>query len=139
MLRFLFDTDHVTLYQHGHSLVVKRFSANPLGSIGVSAMGVEEALRGRLAMLARPFSGPRRIQAYARLVTTVHLFLQLPIVAFDQGSETLFQQFRTARLRVGTQDLKIAAVALANNLTLLTRNRVDFSRVPGLLIDDWSI
>src|SRR5260370_1005251 len=139
MLRFLFDTDHLTLYQHGHSLLVKRFKANPPGSIGIGAVSLEEALRGRLAMLARPLSGFGRIQAYARLVSTVQLFLQFPIVAFDQGSETLFQQFRTSKLRVGTQDLKIAAVALANNLTLLTRNRVDFSRVPGLFIDDWSV
>jgi tRNA(fMet)-specific endonuclease VapC len=35
--------------------------------------------------------------------------------------------------------LKIAAVALANNIVLLTRNRRDFSRIPGLRIDDWSV
>jgi tRNA(fMet)-specific endonuclease VapC len=139
MLRFLFDTDHVTLYQHAHSLIVQRFMASPPGSVGISAVSVEEVLRGRLAMLARPLSGSGRIQAYARLVASVQLFWQFPIIAFDQGSETLFQQFRTSRIRVGTQDLKIAAVALANNLTLLTRNRVDFGRVPGLLLDDWSV
>jgi tRNA(fMet)-specific endonuclease VapC len=43
------------------------------------------------------------------------------------------------RLKVGTQDLKIAAIALAYNIVLLTRNRRDFGRIPGLRIDDRSV
>lgn len=76
---------------------------------------------------------------YALLVSSVRLFNQFAIIAFDNTSESWFQQLLSLKLRIGTQDLKIAAVALANNLTLLTRNRRDFSRVPGLVLDDWSI
>jgi tRNA(fMet)-specific endonuclease VapC len=43
------------------------------------------------------------------------------------------------RLRIGTMDLKIAATALANDATLLTRNTSDFGRIPGLRIEDWSV
>jgi tRNA(fMet)-specific endonuclease VapC len=100
---------------------------------------VEEALRGRLAALAKPQSGAVRIAAYARLIDTIELFLRMPMVPFDQACEDQFQQMRTLRLRIGTQDLKIAAVALTNKLTLLTRNRRDFGQIPGLVIEDWSI
>lgn len=138
MLRFLFDTDHLTLYQHAHPPLMHRYATQPPNTIGVSAASVEEALRGRLAMLSRQLSGFQRIQAYAWLVMTVKLFHQMPLVAFDQACENQFQQLLAQRVRVGTQDLKIAACALANNLTLLTRNRRDFARVPGIALDDWS-
>jgi tRNA(fMet)-specific endonuclease VapC len=40
---------------------------------------------------------------------------------------------------IGPHDLMIAAIALTNGLTLVTHNTVEFSRVPGLMIDDWQV
>jgi tRNA(fMet)-specific endonuclease VapC len=40
---------------------------------------------------------------------------------------------------IGPNDLLIAAIALANGLTLITHNTVEFSRVIGLMLDDWQI
>jgi tRNA(fMet)-specific endonuclease VapC len=139
MLRFLFDTDHLTLYDHGHSRVRQRRNAEPRDTVGISAVTIQEYLRGRLAALARHVSGSSQVQAYANLVASVQLFQQFPIAAFDLASQSHFQQLRALRPRIGTQDLKIAAIALANKLILLTRNRRDFGRIPGLSFDDWSV
>ena len=139
MPQFLFDTDHLTLQQHCQVALGQRVSAHPPGTIGVSVVSVEEALRGRLATLARARSGTDRIQGYAWLTATLQVISQFPIIAFDQASEHEFQQLLNLRLRIGTQDLKIAAIALAHKLTVLTRNRRDFGLVPGMTIDDWSV
>jgi tRNA(fMet)-specific endonuclease VapC len=136
MLRFLFDTDHLTLYEQGHSPLLKRVAVEGPASVGVSAVTVEEALRGRLGYLARPLNSAARVRGYALLVGTVRLLNQMNIVAFDHASETRYLQLRGQKKGVGTQDLKIAAVALKNNLVLVTRNSRDFSRLPGLTLED---
>jgi tRNA(fMet)-specific endonuclease VapC len=98
---------------------------------------IEEVLRGLLAQLARAGDGPTRIRHYTRLAETLQLFTQFPVVPYDQAAEASFQPLRA--IRIGTQDRKIAAIALANQLILVTRNRRDFARVPGLLQEDWSV
>jgi tRNA(fMet)-specific endonuclease VapC len=40
---------------------------------------------------------------------------------------------------IGSYDLLIAAIALANNLTLVTHNTREFERVDGLQIEDWEV
>ena len=138
MLQFLFDTGHLTLYHHNHPQLLQPIAIHPADAVGISPISIEETMRGRLAVLTRHQTGAAHVQAYAHLVASVELFRLFPIIPFDSASEARYQQLRAARLRVGSQDLKIAAVALTNNLTLLTRNRKDFGRVPGLALDDWS-
>jgi tRNA(fMet)-specific endonuclease VapC len=139
MLQFLFDTDHLTLYQHKHPPLMRRFALQPADSVAICPINIEESMRGRLAPLGRVLSGIKHVQAYARLVAAEEMFRLFPLVPFDVASESRFQHLRAARLRVGTLDLKIAAIALTNDLTVLTRNRSDFGRIPGVALEDWSV
>jgi tRNA(fMet)-specific endonuclease VapC len=138
MSRYLLDTDHVSLHERGHPPLLARLAAIPPDAVAVSVVTVEEALRGRLAMLARRTAGEPRVRAYGKLMETIRFFSSIAVVPFDQACEQRFQQLRSQRLRVGSQDLRIAATALVNSLTVVTRNRRDFEKVPGLVIEDWS-
>jgi tRNA(fMet)-specific endonuclease VapC len=137
MLRYLLDTDHLTLFQRGHAPVARHVALEPPDAIGISVVTIEESLRGRLAQLARAGDGPARIKQYMLLEQSIQLFAQFPIVSYDQDAETNFQQLRA--LRMGTQDREIASIALAAQLILVTANRCDFARVPSLVLEDSSV
>ena len=55
---------------------------------------------------------------------------KLNVLDYDATSDRIYEQLKLQRVRVGSQDLRIAAIALANNCTLVTRNKSDFSKVP---------
>ncbi len=40
---------------------------------------------------------------------------------------------------IGPNDLLIGAIALANNLTMVTHNTREFSRIAGLRLEDWEL
>ena len=64
---------------------------------------------------------------------------RLPMIYFDDKAASVYEALLSQKIRIGTQDLRLAAIVLSHNAFLLTRNRQDFSRVPGLQLDDWTI
>jgi tRNA(fMet)-specific endonuclease VapC len=64
-------------------------------------------------------------------------YTEYRIAPFDEAAAVRFNDFRRAKIRVGTSDLKIAAVAVTCDALLLTANRQDFEQVPGLRFANW--
>ncbi len=69
----------------------------------------------------------------------VDRYHNIEVLGFDDRAASEFQRLRSLKIRIGTMDLKIAAIAFSHNATLLTRNLVDFQQVPGLKVEDWSV
>jgi tRNA(fMet)-specific endonuclease VapC len=142
MTRYVLDTDHLSLYERAHPQVCSRIITarqQPLILLTATVISVEEQYAGRLALIRKTKTSEALIAAYGRLKTTFNLFSELEILEYDLQSDAFFRNFRQTGIRIGTQDLRIASIALANNSTLLTRNLRDFEKVPGLLTQDWSI
>lgn len=139
MIRWLLDTDHTSLQERGHPILRQRLEAVLPEAVAISAVTIEEVLRGRLAVLARQLPGDLRVHAYQKLVETVLFFSTVPIVAFDAAAEEKFRELRGLGVRIGSQDLRIASIALVKNLTVVTANWKDFKRVPGVVLEDWSV
>jgi tRNA(fMet)-specific endonuclease VapC len=59
------------------------------------------------------------------------------IVPFDAAAIETYQQLRKTYPRLGKMDLKIAAIAITQQSTLLTRNGRDFGKIVALQIEDW--
>jgi tRNA(fMet)-specific endonuclease VapC len=139
MIRFLLDTDHITLQEWGHPAVVAHLQRHAPETLGVSIVTVQESLRGRLATLQRRLPSALVAHAYENFQGAVSFFLSVNIVPFTTECEAKFQELRSLRRHIGTLDLRIAATALVQDLTLITRNQKDFARVPGLRFEDWSV
>ena len=103
----------------------------------ITAITVEEQMRGWLAEIRRHTDPARQMKAYDHLVRQVEILASWIILPWDEDAIAAFSTLRAAGVRVGTQDVKIAAITLAHDATLLTRNTVDFARVPGLRFENW--
>ena len=98
----------------------------------------EEQMRGWMAYLARAKSMGQEVEAYHRLRRHLDNYRQIPTLGFGEKAAAKFQSLRRARIRIGSMDLKIAAIVLSQGATLLSRNLVDFGKVPGLKVEDWT-
>ena len=61
------------------------------------------------------------------------------ILPYTESAIARAAQLKALRLNARLMDLRIAAVALENQAAVVTRNRRDFGRVPGLSVEDWSV
>jgi tRNA(fMet)-specific endonuclease VapC len=138
----LLDTDTLSEISRGNPIVHARAHAYLIefGRFTISAITVFERLRGYRSAIAagRPFQ--RQLQAFEGLVQTC-VVLPVDEVAADVAATMWSGSARKARQSLG--DLLIAAVAVARQLPLVTRNRRDFeafAKVSGarLTLLDWT-
>ncbi len=136
------DTDHLTLMQRAESTAKARLRArlNEIDSreIATTIITYEEQMRGWLAYMARAKNPSQEIDAYAKLRQHIEDHRTINVLDFDESAAAELQRFRRLRIRVGTMDLKIAAITIVHDATLLTRNLVDFRKVPALKVEDWT-
>ena len=140
---YLLDTDHISELQ-GSAVAGRRLIAR-LGRIapddyGTTIVTFEEQIRGRLAQAAvsKATAAASDVVFYARLNNTLRFYHNIAVWQYTQEATLRYEALRAAKVRVGTLDLKIAAIALSAGATLLTRNVRDFAQVPNLLLEDWT-
>ncbi len=116
----LIDTDHITFLKYPESdrgsRFIRRLEGVPQSeSVGVAIVTVEERLRGWLAVIAKERTAARQVLAYRELAHLIEFYQEFEILPFDEEAARTFDNLRGQRLRLGTMDLKIAAIALVQN------------------------
>jgi tRNA(fMet)-specific endonuclease VapC len=139
MTRWVLDTDHISLIQRGNPVVISKLATINPSEISITVITVVEQMYGRLDIVKRAKSKQELVTAYALLKETFNRLYQGNILDFDEAAFNIYDKLRAAKIRIGTQDLRIAAIALSVSAIVVTRNRKDFEKVPGLEIVDWSI
>ena len=137
----LLDTDHVTvLHYHSHprsKALQKRLDEADDDRLAVSVVTLEEQMRGWLAAIKEGRTAHQQIPAYGRLAGLVDFFSDWEIVVLDIRAADQFERLRKSRIRIGSQDLKIASIALVQDALLLSANLRDFQKVPKLRVENW--
>jgi len=137
----ILDTDHIVVLKYSHAsdkaTLTASMAASPDQDFVTTVITLEEQLRGWLALIHRSNDANRQVSPYAKLNDVVDYFSRWTRLAFDDAAADWFKDLRHQKVRVATMDLKIAAIALAHNASLLSANLRDFEQVPNLHVEDW--
>ena len=136
----ILDTDHLSALEYraapsAFALQARLESLSP-DEIATTAISVEEQMRGWLGLIRRYPDVHRQVPSYERLIRLFDFFAQWQILSFDQAAADQFTTLRRQGIRIGTMDLKIAAIVAVRGGTLLSRNSRDFDQVPGVHAED---
>ena len=133
-MKYLLDTNVCIIYLKGRKLNLKQ----RLDALAIEEIAVCSVVKAELYFGAMKSANPER--NFALQQAFLNQFVSLP---FDDLAATTFgtvrSQLESRGTPIGAYDLQIAAIALANNLTLVTHNTQEFERVEGLRIEDWEI
>lgn len=130
-MTYLFDTNAVIRILNGNAALIKRVRAHRRGDFGLSAIVLHELCFGAF-----------KSRHVARTLGFIDA-LAFDTVDFQSVDARRAGEIRaalgTAGTPVGPYDVLIAGQALARDLTLITHNLREFSRVPGLKAEDWQV
>ncbi len=138
MSLWVLDTDILTLLQWGHPAVSQNCAKHPAGDLAVAVISVEEQFLGWLTRVRRAKARDELARGYQGLTHFASLISRVAILSFTEPAILRFEQLLALRLNIAKNDLRIAAVALEHDATLVTRNLQDFQRIPGLKVEDWA-
>ncbi len=116
-----------------HTTLIQRFRQYDPRQTVLCSMVKAELMRGAL----------RSQRVELNLERLAIFFAPLKSLPFDDSAAEHFARVGAELMKRGTpigpNDLVIAATALAHQVTLVTHNTAEFSRVPGLRLEDWEI
>jgi tRNA(fMet)-specific endonuclease VapC len=142
-MKYLLDTDHLSILQRqtgqDYSNLSTRMTRYPLSDFAVSTVTFHEQMLGCHAYINCARNINNVVKGYDMMARLVKNFKVLPLISFDENAAIKFNQLQVQRIQLAKMDARIASIALSRDLILLTRNTKDFSKIPSLVTEDWTI
>lgn len=135
----ILDSDHLRVLQSGgsqaSSLEARLVAAGE--TVATTIINVEEGLRGWLSEINKR-APAKQPPYYDRLRSLLLYFSFWNVLPFDAAALAEYERLAKLKIRrIGTMDLKIAAITISNDARLLSANLRHLSLVPGLRVEDW--
>jgi len=141
-MKYLLDTDHLSILQRksgkDYQNLSRRMADYLLSDFTVSTITFHEQILGCHSFINRARNLNDVVKGYEMMTRLINDFKILPLLPFDTNAAIIFNQIQSQRIQLAKMDTRIAAIALSHKLILLTRNYQHFSKIPGLLIEDWT-
>ncbi len=138
----ILDTDSLSLLDRERllesSMLRKNLEKFPPDEIFTTIITFEEQMRGWLSFIAKSKNLEQQIYAYQKLHRFLESYRNTSVLDFDEKAAAELEKLKSQKIRVGAMDLKIAAIAIANNAILVSRNSSDFEQIPDLTVKDWT-
>jgi tRNA(fMet)-specific endonuclease VapC len=112
MIKFVMDTDTLTLFQEGHPGVCANFLRQPLEGVAITVLSVEEQISGWYTQVRKAKSSEHLAWAYRRLTENIGFLARMEILTYDEKAMERFENFRRMKIKIGRTDLRIAAAVL---------------------------
>lgn len=130
-MRYLLDTNTVSYAYRNQGACRQKIEATPVEQICISSVSYFELTFG---MALKPRS--EVLETFIHGMRLRYACVDLDFISADQAGR-LRAHLRLAGTPIGEYDLLIAGIALAHKLTVITHNTREFSRVPGLQVENW--
>jgi tRNA(fMet)-specific endonuclease VapC len=139
----LLDTDHISILQKQsgpeYRAMMLRIAQVPRTDLAFCIVSFHEQVLGCNSYIAQAKTSADIVRGYMMFDRVPFAFAAALVLPFDAKASVVFDGLVGKRVRIATMDLRIASIALSQGLTLLTRNSRDFSTVPQLLIENWTV
>jgi tRNA(fMet)-specific endonuclease VapC len=136
----ILDTDHISLTLRGHAAIADRLTYLQRSQWATSIVSIQEIFNDWITSLNDPRYQDRQVELYTRLWRSNEFFQGAQVLNFDPAADQIYQQLRQSDPRLHKRrlekDVKIAAIAIANQAIVITRDRRNFEQVLGLQIED---
>ena len=139
MAIYLLDTSTVSMLEFANKSIVQAVDEHSGHELVICTVIVDEVLSGWYTMLRKAKTTQAQAKAHASLAESFEVLSRFSVIPMTQSSLEVARDLFKSKLNIGNIDLKIAALALELDATVVTNNIRDFSRVPGLKFEDWSV
>ena len=142
MSLWILDTNVINALHGYDPNVVKKLANVDLSDVATTIITAEELIGGWFNEINKANKSDKLsnlIYSYQGFSATLAYLKEVRVVAFDQKAYEIYLQLRQQVRMKRTGDMRIAAIALSVDGIVVTRNQKDFSKVPNLKIEDWTI
>lgn len=133
---YLLDADSASLAINGNNLVRSRI--HQTSDVWLSAIAAEEITRGALGLINQSRDKPGSPAAYTLFGNLLTAYCEYRIHPYNADAMLVFASFPASVKRIGSQDCRIAASAIAAGWIVVTANHRHFSQIPDVQFEDWS-